>query len=71
MAAYNQWHQASLQHLAHRKQLDLVHRQRQISEHQVPQVALAEAALEAHLRQRLDSEEGSVVQLQQQHPEKK
>jgi hypothetical protein len=42
------------QHLALRQQHQAVsqHQLRQVSEHQAPQVALAEAALEAHLSQR-------------------
>jgi hypothetical protein len=49
MAVFNQWHQAAQQHLALRQQAVSVHHLRQVSEHQAPQVALAEAALEAHL----------------------
>ncbi len=48
MAACNQWHKASQQHMAHLKQ-DLVHRQgASMLHHQ--QAALAEAGLEAHLQ---------------------
>ncbi len=51
MADYNHQHQAALQHLAHLRQ-DLVQRQgASVLQHQQHQVALAEAALEAHLRQ--------------------
>jgi len=49
--AEHKYHQATLQHLAHLRQVSQ-HQPRQVSEPQAPQVALAEAALEAHLRQR-------------------
>ena len=48
MAACNQWHKASQQHMAHLKQ-DLVHRQGASTLHH-QQAALAEAGLEAHLQ---------------------
>lgn len=50
MAASQPQHQAALQHLAHLRQ-DLVHRQGASALQHQPQVALAEAGLEAHLRQ--------------------
>ena len=50
MAVYNQWHQAAQQHLALRQQAVSAHQLRQVSQQQTPQVALAEAALEAHLQ---------------------
>ena len=53
MVAHNQWQQVTLQHLALLRQHQAVSQQRlrQVSEHQAPQVALAEAALEAYLSQ--------------------
>ncbi len=48
-------HQHQQQALAYLRQHQAVsaHQLRQVSEHQAPQVALAEAALEAHLNQQV------------------
>ncbi len=64
MADYRQ--QLALQHLALRQQAVSVHHLRQVDlERQVPQVALAEAALEAHLVRRPVSEPQVLQQHQQ------
>ena len=63
--AEQQYHQATLQHLAHLRQASVQHQGASVLQHQ-PQVALAEAGLEAHLQRQQQAALVAVQDLERQ-----